>query len=140
MMSTTGAVSPLFTDTENHYTEFSADLSRSRTLDQFSRRIHKTVKTLGFSDFVFMRLERSWQGDSQQGLLSSLPPMWWQQYQNDRLYKSDLMIAYGKANTHPIFSSHLYEYIEAAPFELALTTHNRQYTSYINSSIIGSTI
>ena len=102
-----------------------ADLAYSRNISDLTQRIKKIVTDLGFSDFLFMRLERVWQTESSSGLLYSLPKELMRIYHEEHMHKTDLMIPYGKANTQPIFSSQIYGYINSAPFEMELTNNNR---------------
>ncbi|MBN4055287.1 response regulator transcription factor [bacterium AH-315-K03] len=103
------------------YTEF----SNSRTLDDLKQRIQQCVTTLGFTDFIFMRLERGWHTNATQGLLHSLPDELMRIYHENNMHVYDLMIPYGKSNTQPIFSSQVYGYIDNAPFDIDLTRKNR---------------
>ena len=103
----------------------SAKLNNSSSQEEFTQRIGDIVKRLGFSDFLFMRLERVWHRHSQSGMYHSLPDEWMRIYHEERLYEIDLVISYGRANIQPIFSSQIYGYINDAPFEMELTKKNR---------------
>lgn len=113
-------------DRESYYRDVCDELMRSRTIDELALRIHDIVKDLGLTDFLFMRLERQWRTDSKCGLLFSLPQELMHAYHEEHMYDIDLVLPYGKANTQPIFSSQIYEYIDNAPFELDLTQKNRR--------------
>ena len=108
------------------YQSLCAELQQSRTLDDLTHHIAVIIKRLGFSDFLFARLERSWHAGSQQGMLSSFPTLCLQCYQESKLFEVDWLLAYGKANAEPIFSSQLHRYIDAAPVELPAILGNRQ--------------
>ena len=71
-------------------------------------------------------MERCWRSGLQKGLLTSFPLLWLQCYQNNKLNEVDLLLSYGKTNTDPIFSSHIYQYIDTAPFNIPLTDNNRR--------------
>ena len=47
-------------------------------------------------------------------------------YQENKLNEIDLVLAYAKNTVEPIFSSLIYGYIDAAPFDIPLTRDNRQ--------------
>ena len=104
----------------------SAEFSDSCTLDDFKRRILRVVTALGFTDYVFMRMDRSWHDHSQKGLLYSLPEEFMRLYHQDNFYLHDLMISYGEINTQSIFSSQVYGYFYEAPFNIELTRKNRE--------------
>jgi DNA-binding CsgD family transcriptional regulator len=118
---------PLFADSDAdaHYKALCTELSQAHTLEEFRERIHHIVKGMGFTDFLFVRLERVWQIGSERGLLHSLPEELMRAYHEEYLYEHDLVIPYGKSNTQPIFSSQIYGYVDDAPFEMELTRKNR---------------
>ena len=115
----------LNTNTDALYKAMCAELAHSRSLLDLTSRSLGLVKELGFSDFLFIRLERLWQSDSECGLLYSFPNELMRVYHEEYMYEFDLIIPYGKANTQPIFSSQVYGYIDNAPFEMELTRKNR---------------
>ena len=110
---------------EEHLRMLRCKLADSRTMTDFKQRIHKIVNAMGFTDFIFMRMERNWQSNSQQGLLHSLPAEFMRIYLANCMHAYDLLIPYGKNNTQPIFSSQAYGYIDNAPFEIDLVQNNR---------------
>ena len=103
-----------------------ADLKKARTLEELAIRIKNIAEINGFTDFLFARLERIWHENYNTGLLYSLPAELMRTYHEQDLFKTDLLLPYGKANTQPIFGSQVYGYINGAPFEMDLTDNNRR--------------
>jgi hypothetical protein len=121
---------PLFFDAETHFKAQCRELSNAYDLQVFKNRILDIVNRLGFSDFIFIRLERDWQPGSVRGLIHSLPNEMLGEYQENLLHHHDLLLSYGKVNTQPIFSTQIYGYVDDAPFEMELTTKNRQLRKF----------
>lgn len=101
------------------------ELSAAYTINELQQHILKLVKELGFSDFLFLRTNRNWYSDTQYGIMSSLPRELTDPYQHERLFEHDLVLSYCKDNVQPILASHIYDYIDNAPFDTALTRSNR---------------
>ena len=114
---------PLFDD--EAYKTLCTDLGRSRTLADLTESIGTVINRLGFSHFQFIRLERHWPSGSQRGWLSSFPSLYRQCYLESKLYEVDWLLAYGKTNAGPIFSSHIHDYIDAAPLDVPVLQGNR---------------
>ena len=112
-------------DIDAHYKSMHASLLRARDITDLVPRITEWVTDIGFTDYVFVRLERRWHINSQSGLLFSLPNELMRVYHEQSLFKTDLLLSYGKDNTQPIFGSHIYGYIDSAPFDTQLTNSNR---------------
>lgn len=110
---------------EPQYKEMCAELAQSRSLDDFEQRVLGLVRDLGFSDYMFVRLERKWLYGSKRGLLYSLPEELMRVYHEESLFEHDLIFAYSKDNTQPILSSQVYEHIDSSPFDMLLTRNNR---------------
>jgi Autoinducer binding domain len=121
---------PLFFDAQAHHKTLCRELATAHDLNAFNKRILGIVNRLGFSDFIFIRLERVWQPGSERGLLHSLPKEMLDEYQENFFYNHDLLLSYGKVNTQPIFGSQIYGYVDDAPFEMELTTKNRQLRKF----------
>jgi Autoinducer binding domain len=121
---------PLFFDAYAHHKALCQELSSAHNLNRFKNLILGIVNRLGFSDFIFIRLERDWQPGSKRGLIHSFPKEMLNEYQENFLYNHDLLLSYGKANTQPIFGSQIYGYVDDAPFEMELTTKNRQLRKF----------
>ena len=120
-----GEYNPQTSDSDTHFKALHSELSYSRTLDDFTQRIQKIIGDIGFSDFMFIRLNRLWLDDSRHGLLHSFPDELMRIYHERKIYETDLILLYGKDNTQPIFSSEVYDYIDKAPFEIGLVKKNR---------------
>ncbi|MBL4828105.1 MAG: autoinducer binding domain-containing protein [Spongiibacteraceae bacterium] len=112
----------LISGSENTYSVYCEDLSQARDLASFKRRIINIVNKLGFTDFIYRRIES---GERYHAALMTLPDELIRVYNEENFYESDLMIAYAKQNTQPIFTSQVYKYICDAPFETSLTEINR---------------
>jgi Autoinducer binding domain len=121
---------PLFFDADAHFKALCQELSNAHDLQVFKSRILDIVNRLGFSDFIFIRLERDWQPGSERGLIHSFPKEMLDEYQENLMYVHDLLLSYGKVNTQPIFGSQIYGYVDDAPFEMELTTKNRQLRKF----------
>ena len=112
-------------DPEGSYTQLRSELSPARNLNDLEQRVLSIVIELGFSDFIFIRLQRSWQESSKYGLLCSVPEEYMRVYHEEKMHAHDLMIPYAKTNTQPIFASQIYGYLDKAPFDIELTQKNR---------------
>jgi hypothetical protein len=121
---------PLLFDADAHYEALCQELTNAYNLEFFRSRILGVVNRLGFSDFIFIRLEREWHPGSERGLLHSLPKEMLDEYHENLLYNHDLLLSYGKVNTQPILGSQIYGYVDDAPFEMELTTKNRQLRKF----------
>lgn len=118
-------VNSLDLTSEEHLKTLCDELTDTRSLDDFKQQILKIVTAMGFTDYLFVRLERAWHSHSHQGLLYSYPKELMRVYHESAMYTGDLMIPYGKTNTQPIFSSQVYGYIDNAPFEIEFIQKNR---------------
>ena len=125
MLSKKGNAQSADVNSKDYLDSLCAEFSNSRSLADLKQRILQCVTTLGFTDFIFMRLERGWHTHASQGLLYSLPDELMRIYHENNMHSYDLMIPYGKSNTQPIFSSQVYGYIDEAPFDIELTRKNR---------------
>ena len=114
------------TSIDTTYKNFCIKLSRARCVNDLSWLVNGELCEMELDDFLFIRLERQWPTQSNNGMLFSLPEEMIRAYCEERLFKSDLLLQYGKENTQPIFSSQIYGYIDAAPFDMDLTQKNRQ--------------
>lgn len=47
-------------------------------------------------------------------------------YYNEKIHEHDLLLYHAMRNTHPLFTSAIYEYINNAPFETKLLSRNRK--------------
>ena len=100
-------------------------LNESTCLDSLTMLTQGIVETLGFSDFSFLRINRNWYTGEPFGLLTSLPDEFIAPYSNERLFESDMVLSYCRDNIQPVFASEIYDYIDKAPFDTALTRSNR---------------
>ncbi len=105
--------------------DFHTELKRSRDIDDFRQQIIKIINRLGFSDYSFVPLHRNWAYEKQQGLLSTYPDEFWDIYQKEDLYSHDMLVRFFNDNTHPIFTSQVYDYFCNAPFNNEVTRINR---------------
>ena len=100
-------------------------LNESTCLDSLKKLTQDIVERLGFSDFSFLRINRNWYTGESFGLLTSLPDEFITPYTNERLFESDMVLSYCRDNIQPVFASEIYDYIDRAPFDTALTRSNR---------------
>ena len=113
-------------DTETYYRTALLSLLNKRDIIGLSQCISQLVADIGFTDYLFVRLERRWHANSTSGLLFSLPNELMRVYHEENLFKTDLLMCYGKDNIQPIFGSQIYGYIDSAPFDTDLTSSNRR--------------
>ena len=113
-------------DVDTHFKAIYGSLLRARDITDLTQRITKLVVDIGFTDYLFVRLVRRWHINAKSGLLFSLPNELMRAYHEESLFKTDLLLSYGKGNTQPIFGSQIYGYIDSAPFDTELTNSNRQ--------------
>ena len=111
-----------YSDSDRAYTMFCSNLMLSRNMADFNHRVADIVNEMQCSDFVFRRVDDI---EHQFALLTTMPDELIRVYTEQCFHESDLMIAYAKHNTQPIFASQVYKYICDAPFETQLTTANR---------------
>ena len=116
---------PLLSDDINDFDRDIEKLNTCKSIKHLRQEITSIINTLGFKDYLFIRLNRNWHTGTQYGLLSSLPEAFLDAYISDKLYKHDQILNYCKENLQPIFSSLVYDFIDSAPFETALTRNNR---------------
>ena len=115
-------------ENNEHYSQLIATFSAARDLEDLKQRIYRAISSLGISDYIFLRLKRYWHGESNFGLMHSMPEELVRVYCDEKMYHVDLMIPYAQSNSQPIFASQLYGYLENAPFEIELTQRNRAIT------------
>lgn len=107
---------------DNVYEEFCSILAGAQSLNDFGRRVAVIVNELGFSDYVYRRVDSD---DYCSALVTTVPDELHRVYEEENYYDDDLVIAYAQQNTQPIYSSQVYKYICDAPFETRLTATNR---------------
>ena len=103
---------------------YSAIKCASSTSD-LNAKIVKIIKELGFSDYTFVPLERDWDHEGNQGVLSSYPAEYWDIYRENRLYKHDMLVSYFRQNIHHTYTSFIYNYYADAPFDNETTRCNK---------------
>lgn len=94
-----------------------SELKRPTNHSDFKQKIRQIVNDMGFSDYTFIPLNRDWENEDDQRLLSTYPEQYWEIYQQENLYLHDMLVSYAKINTHPIFASQVYDYYCNAPFD-----------------------
>lgn len=109
-----------------HTIEAHSRLERSRNIGDFKVNLHKIINELGFSDFIFIRLDRQWIRGNHHGLLHSVPPELFRVYQDEKMFQYDLFITSTTRDGSPQFSSTIFQYLNEAPYEIELITKNRK--------------
>ena len=110
---------------EDGENDFYTELKQARNIDALTMQIVKIIKRLGFSDYIFMPLEVDWDQEIQQHLLSTYPKDFWKKFRDKKLYTLDILNSFFQKNTHPIYTSNIYNYYCNAPFENDLVRTNR---------------
>ena len=105
--------------------DFYEKLKRVITISDLQLQITKIVNRLGLSDYTFVPLERDWEYEQQQGLLSTLPLEYWRLFRERELHTHDMIVSFFRDNTHPCHTSHIYNYYCDAPFDTEITRINR---------------
>ena len=110
---------------EDNKLEFYSKLKRSYNIEDLNTNIIKIINSLGFSDYSFIPLNRDWDYELKNGVLSSWPEEYWRVFQQDKLYIHDMQASFFRYNAYPAHTSHIYNYYADAPFDTEVTEKNR---------------
>jgi DNA-binding CsgD family transcriptional regulator len=117
-----GKDTSVFANHQNFHDVLFSELGKAADVADFKYQIKKIVNKMGFSDFIFRRIES---GELYHAALTTMPDELLRVYSEESYYDNDLMVAYVHHNAQPIFTSQVYKYICDAPFETNLTVVNR---------------
>lgn len=108
--------------------EVHVELAKAKDLREFIQKITKIVRSFGFSDFSFVRMQQMRQPELS---LWTTPAEIPQYYADEEIWQHDFMLQYAVENTRPIYQSVIDTYIDTAPFETITIKKNKQIQAFV---------